>query len=325
MRLPRLPLALAVLLLPISAANAGQIIAQTSGLSGEDHLIDFGANLYPNFTNITNEFPGATFSHARYFTTGSVNNLVGGFLTNDFSGAPDTFKVLFDTPITDLSFVYHQISTSGPSNFRVLLGGVLVDSFSNTSNQTQPNNYFGFTGLLFDELQLDFQSDFNVDTFAYNDGSPTNPGTPYCFGDGTGANCPCSAFGAAGQGCANTFGIGATLTAAGTASFSNDTLTLSIDGVPGAKPGLILRGDNQVSNPAGDGILCASGNSQRSQVQITTGAGSTTFSDFHGSPFGSVANMGSVTNFQFWYRDPANPCSGAGFNFTNGWALMYQP
>ena len=31
----------------------------------------------------------------------------------------------------------------------------------------------------------------------------------------------------------------------------------------------------------------------------------------------------SPTNFQFWYRDPANACSGLGFNFTNAVSILY--
>ena len=80
--------------LPVARADAQAIIAQSQGLQSPDHVIDFGANLYPNFTNITTEFAGITVRHARYFTTGVSNNLVGGFLTNDFSGAPDTLSIV---------------------------------------------------------------------------------------------------------------------------------------------------------------------------------------------------------------------------------------
>ncbi len=149
-------------------------------------------------------------------------------------------------------------------------------------------------------------------------------GNAYCFGDGSGAVCPCAAFGLAGEGCANTGGGGATLTGSGNACVQGDSLAFDVTGVPGAKPGLILRGDSQIANPAGDGILCTAGGSQRSQVQVTN-AGSTSFTDFNGQPFGAVANIGAPTNFQFWYRDPANTCSGAGFNFSNAWTVTYQP
>ncbi len=167
----------------------------------------------------------------------------------------------------------------------------------------------GLVGIVSETL-INFQTGGGIDAF--------------CFGDGSGATCPCSLFGAAGAGCANTGGPGATMTGSGTPSFSNDTLSFSITGVPGNKPGLLLRGNNQVSVLAGDGILCIAGGSQSSQVQVTI-AGSTVFTDFSGGGFGSVANPSAPTNFQFWYRDPQNSCSGAGFNFTNGVSVVYSP
>ena len=160
---------LATLITLAAPLVAQPIIAQSSGLPSPDRVIDFGANLFPNFTPISTQIPGITVRHASYFTTGTSNNLVGGFLTNDFSGPPNTLSIAFNTPIRNLSFVYHQISTAQASVFRALRGGNVVDSFSLVWNQTQPNNYFGFTNIVFDELQIDFVSDFNVDTLAIND------------------------------------------------------------------------------------------------------------------------------------------------------------
>ncbi|MBL8896614.1 MAG: hypothetical protein JNM84_03255 [Planctomycetes bacterium] len=164
-------LLLTALLLALTAPgiSAQRIIAQNAGLASPDHLIDFGANLYPNFTPISNQFAGIQVTHARYFTTGSYLNLIGGFLTNDFSGAPDTLRIRFQEPISSVSFAYHQVGTARASTFRVLYRGSVVDSFSYLWNQTQPNNYFGFQNLAFDELQLDFVADFNFDTLAYDD------------------------------------------------------------------------------------------------------------------------------------------------------------
>ena len=158
-----------VLAAPLTAVHAQAIIAQNAGLTNPDHVIDFGASVFPNWTVVTNQFTGITVTHAAYYTTGTYNNLTGGFLTNSGSGGSDTLTIKFATPIADLSFVYQQVGAWGPSNFRAMLGAVLVDSFSDTSNQTQPNNYFGFTNILFDELQLDFVGDFNVDALAFND------------------------------------------------------------------------------------------------------------------------------------------------------------
>ena len=170
----RILLSATVLVASLSTSVSAQaIIAQNQGLTNPQHTIDFGANLYPNFTPITNQFAGITVTHARYFTTGMVVNMVGGFLTNDFSGAPDTLTIRFANPIQDLAFAYHQIGTWQPSVFRAVLAGTTVYSFSNLSNQTQTNNWFGFTGIVFDELQLDFVADFNVDTLQFNDAGAT--------------------------------------------------------------------------------------------------------------------------------------------------------
>ena len=179
--------AVAALMIP-SLAPAQHVIAQTAGLTSPQHVIDFGSGVLPNLTPVSNQFAGITVVHARYFTTGVSNNLVGGFLTNDFgAGSPDTLRIVFSSPIKDLTFVYHQIGTTQPSMIRALLGGVTVDSFSGTWSQFQPNNTFGFLNRHFDELQIDFVSDFNVDTLAFNDST----GAALCgLHNGSGVNPP---------------------------------------------------------------------------------------------------------------------------------------
>jgi hypothetical protein len=155
-------------------------------------------------------------------------------------------------------------------------------------------------------------------------GALGNQGYIYCSGGGSYGGCPCGTTTATGQGCANTTHAGAQLRVAGDAYFSSDTLQFEVNQVLVNKRELLIRGDQEVHIPAGDGVLCTSGGSQRSQVQLATG-GVTTFTHFNGGLFGSIANMGSARRFQFWYRDPANACSGAGFNFSNAWALTYLP
>jgi hypothetical protein len=156
-----------------------------------------------------------------------------------------------------------------------------------------------------------------------------NPGSAYCFGDGTGTACPCSQSGNTGEGCANSGGAGgALLVGSGNPSLAADTFQLDITGVPGNKPGILLRTANQVNgglgNPVGDGLICGGGSSLRSQVQ-TTSAGATTYTDFNGALFGAVSiGVGVPTNYQFWYRDTANACGG-GFNFTNAWTTTWTP
>jgi hypothetical protein len=152
------------------------------------------------------------------------------------------------------------------------------------------------------------------------EGAP--PGVAYCEGDNS-ATCPCFAIFGLGVGCQNSSGPGAGLVASGNAQVSSDSFQLDIAGVPGAKPGLVVKGSTQIFTPVGDGFLCTAAQ-LRSQVQMTDGFATTTFTLFQGQPFGATANLGSNTYYQFWYRDVANPCGG-GFNFSKAWCTTWQP
>lgn len=179
-----------------------------------------------------------------------------------------------------------------------------------------------FLGLRVEASANPSAGDVLSSVFASLDVAECSPQSIYCVATGM---CPCGAEGGPQEGCLNSGGSGASLIASGFASLSNDTLLFDVTGVPGMKPGLLLRGDNQVALPIADGVLCTVGNSQRSQIQFTSAAGGTVFSDFNGAPFGSVANSGASTNFQYWYRDPNNACSGQGFNFSNAYSVLYLP
>lgn len=142
-------------------------------------------------------------------------------------------------------------------------------------------------------------------------------GQGYCFGDGTGSACPCSAYGAQGDGCVNSSGSGATLTGTGAASLSFDTFTLDVVGAPANKPGIFFQGVNQLSNPINDGILCTSMSIAHS-VDFTGPNGTASRTNF-----AATAGPGAVLNYQYWYRDPSNACGG-GSNYTNGWTVTWQ-
>jgi hypothetical protein len=155
---------------------------------------------------------------------------------------------------------------------------------------------------------------------------PNNQGVSLC--DGSGGNCPCAAVGAPGAGCPTSATSGAVLVDIGNAQFSNDSYGFMVSNVPGAKPGIIFKGSVNLSPGVSsiqdaDGLLCTSPQ-QRGSVVITSGGGTATINTFQsGSSFGSSANAGSTTYYQFWFRDPTNLCTPAtgsghvGFNFSN--------
>jgi hypothetical protein len=151
-----------------------------------------------------------------------------------------------------------------------------------------------------------------------NGGGGANTGAAYCFGDGSGAVCPCGAFGATGEGCLTTSGTGATLTGSGDANTAADSFQLDVAGAPANKPGIFFQGTNQLNNPVGDGILCSNSN-LRYAVNSTDATGAASQSGF-----GANASAGQALNYQYWFRDPANTCGNGGFNFTNGWAVTWN-
>ena len=72
-----------------------------------------------------------------------------------------------------------------------------------------------------------------------------------------------------------------------------------------------------LGNFAGDGILCTNAN-QRYDLNALDANGETSQ-----TAFGLNANPGDTINYQYWFRDPANPCGGL-FNFSNGWTATWN-
>lgn len=166
--------------------------------------------------------------------------------------------------------------------------------------------------------------------------SPNESGMPICFGDGSGASCPCGD-GGVGGGCANSGSLsGAKLEAQGTPAISNDTFRLYVSQAAPNKPGLVLSGTADLSpgvNTVADsaGLLCVGGTTQRGDVIFTDGSGIVGLPNFQGAPYGMASNVmvGSASYYQFWFRDPNTACApndtGAGdFNFSNSWMVVWQ-
>jgi hypothetical protein len=149
------------------------------------------------------------------------------------------------------------------------------------------------------------------------------PGTPYCFGDGTGIACPCGP-GGAGRGCPNSIDpTGALLLSTGVASLSGDSLVLSGSGMPDSSA-LYFQGMSRLGGGNGivfgDGLRCVGGTTVR-LGDTTNVAGA---SQYPGPIDLPVHLKGGVTSpgmrmYQVWYRN-ANPtfCTVSTFNLSNG-------
>jgi hypothetical protein len=145
-----------------------------------------------------------------------------------------------------------------------------------------------------------------------------------CFGDGSGAACPCSNSGAAGRGCQNSASTGgAFLTVTGTAN--PDTIVLNSSGENPNALTIFLQGSANIGPVSfGDGLRCAGGTLRR--LYVNNASGGIAFAPLPGDPsvsarataLGDLIHPGSRRYYQTYYRDPsASFCpapQGANFN-----------
>lgn len=165
------------------------------------------------------------------------------------------------------------------------------------------------------------------------------PITAYCFGDGSLTTpCPCSNFGAAGHGCANSsVPAGAALAGSGVPSLTADTFVLQQTDSLAHAFTIVLQGNANVAGGTvfGDGVRCAGGTLKRLYTKSATagtivvpGPGDPSISA-RSAALGDTIAAGSVRNYQAYYRDPVltfcdNP-PGKAFNVGNGVRATWAP
>ena len=186
-----------------------------------------------------------------------------------------------------------------------------------------------------DILGTDLIAGLSAGTLTPTDIVPFDPN--FCFGDGTGAACPCGNTGQEGAGCANTTGMGAILTSNGDASVMSNQLTFDITGGTLSTFAVLVSGDNALGGglgivglPAKDGLRCVGGNLLRHGTRALNEAGA------NDDPWGSLTGpnggiiggsgftAGQTRYFQARYRE--NPLSGpcsTDQNSSQGFAMTF--
>jgi hypothetical protein len=168
------------------------------------------------------------------------------------------------------------------------------------------------------------------DVFVRDLGLPAT-GAPFCFGDGTGAPCPCLPVGGAGRGCPNSsFGAGSRLSGAGNAGalLGPDTLILTATEITGTA--LFFQSTGQLAlglgSSFGDGLLCVTGTVVRLGVVGAVGGTALLPNNSAPVPIGIVGGpiaSGSTRYYQCWYRDALPYCQPTTFNTTPGLAVNW--
>jgi len=151
--------------------------------------------------------------------------------------------------------------------------------------------------------------------------------TSLCFGDGSGAACPCDNESTAPTGCLNSFGFGSLLSATGGAFVGSDTLQLSAT-VPGSNTTLFFQGTAAVGGGSGelfgDGLHCAGGTT----IELISLSAISGVAEFPRTGDPLVSEAGSVSAgvtryYQAWYRNSASFCTESTWNLSNALQVVW--
>jgi Tol biopolymer transport system component len=172
------------------------------------------------------------------------------------------------------------------------------------------------------------------DVFLRDRGAPSAY-THFCFGDGSGAYCPCANSGGVARGCQNSAGTGgALLTVSGMASLAADSVQFISAGELPSALSIVLQGNTAIGSVNyGDGLRCAGGALKR--LYVKSAIGGVVFAPQAGDPsvsarsaaLGAPIPLGASRIYQVYYRDPsASFCPaplGSTFNVSNGIAVAW--
>ncbi|MBI5363358.1 MAG: VCBS repeat-containing protein [Planctomycetes bacterium] len=179
-----------------------------------------------------------------------------------------------------------------------------------------------------DVVTVDRNSGNNGLCSVYLNATPVVTAQAYCFGDGTGAACPCANNGTAGNGCANSgFAGGANLSATGTPSVAADTVTLTASNLTGSVAVFFQGATQTPATIIDDGLGCVGGPIVRLGSKPAAG---TSFYPQPGDPRisirGALPAAGGTFYYQSFYRNAAAAfCPPATSNRTNGVAVTWVP
>jgi Tol biopolymer transport system component len=256
--------------------------------------------------------PAVLSTNGRFAVFGSS---VAGLVAGDGPGL-DVFvrdRLAHTTEIVNRSTSGQQVSgiVAGHS----ITGDGSTATFISTSAIVVPNDTNGF-----------------ADAFVR---SCTIVPTAFCFGDGSGAACPCGNSGSPGHGCENSAATGgALLSATGQSSLSADTLTLVSSAELPTALSIPSQGTAAI-NPVffGDGLRCTGGSLKRLYEKNAVGgvvsvpqAGDLSISA-RSAQLGDVIASGSTRYYYTYYRDPSTTfCAtppGNTWNVTNNLAVVW--
>ena len=174
---------IAASVLSINPSVATPINGAATGLAAPDINIDFDAGALSDGTVVTTQFAGVTFGTNFEINSGGAvaQNMLSRFLGDGNGAGPGS--ILLDNDAGAVGFFFRTNATT--TTFTALLDGVLVESFAASTNLTNTSNFYGFTDIIFDEIQISVAAGgYNLDHFQFNDAHISEPGSLAVFGLG---------------------------------------------------------------------------------------------------------------------------------------------
>jgi len=263
----------------------------------------------------SSEWPPSLSANGRFAAFSSTaSNLVQG----DLNGAQDIFVhvLLFDITTRE------SVGT----------GGLESNDWSGDFSLSADGRLLSFASPATNLVPVDKNGQWDI---FVRDRGAASAFHAFCFGDGSGAACPCDNSGSPAHGCDNSVGSGgALLSAAGQASLSAATVVLTSSGELDSVLSIVFQGSAAIAPVTyGDGLRCLDGTLLRLYVKVSV-AGTATAPE-PGDPsiparsgsLGDSIGFGSSRFYHVYYRDlSASFCPeppGSLFNVTNAMAIAW--
>jgi hypothetical protein len=140
----------------IQAAPAKALFIQnTSGLANPAQTITFNEIPVSQGTPVSNAYSslGVTFGASLLYDTGnySIPNVAPAQLVNFGTGNP-LINIFFNTAQNQAGFT--AATNGGTSTFAAYLSNTLVETVDVATDSARLDNFYGFTGITFDEIRV---------------------------------------------------------------------------------------------------------------------------------------------------------------------------
>jgi len=176
-----LPLSALFLCVGFDTSAHAQFFQNSTGLASPTTTITFSEHVLPTNTVLTAQYSdlGVNFSGLYYNpqpfpAPNTVAPQAGNYLSNG-TGIVDPYSIFFNTPQTSAALVV--LTNTGNSTFTALFHGVSVASGTADTVHGLTNNFFGFSGITFDEIRIDANSGGDrlslIDNIQLGTASPT--------------------------------------------------------------------------------------------------------------------------------------------------------